>query len=81
MKTLQTITALTFAALFTLSANAGSLMDKDYESYVSSANWPTDRVSISIADIQDTLEQSPTAAGYQGETISVDLAGENIYTQ
>ena len=83
MKTLQTITALTFAALFTLTANAGSVSGQDYESYVSSASWPGDSVSSStnIADIQDALEQSPTAAGYGGERIFVDLMGEDIHAQ
>jgi len=85
MKILTTITAITLAGLFSLNTNAGSLTKYDYESYVNSGAWPTDTSTSqsfrSIAEVQDSLEQSPTAAGYQGRTISVDLLGEDIYQQ
>jgi len=38
----KTIASLTFAGLFSLSANAGDFSNLDYEYYAESSVWPTD---------------------------------------
>jgi len=82
MKTLMT---LTIAGLFSLSANASSLSEMDYESYVQSGAFPgtNNTASMQLASIdkiQSTIEQSPTAAGSKNSFTS-DLLGEDIHAQ
>jgi|GEM_PF-1040170 len=74
MKTLKTLTAVTFAGLFSMGANAGDFSSYDYEDYAQSSTWPTDSVNIqtstpTVADIDRMIETSPTAAG-RGSDIS-----------
>jgi len=74
------------------SVNAVAVEDLskfDYETYADSSSFPSPTLNStsalsSIADIQSSIEQSPTAAGSSSHTDDVllrDLGGEDIHAQ
>jgi len=66
-------------------ASASDLATFDYETYAESGSFPGSNQSTaatvvaSMGDIQDAIEQSPTASGFSN--VVLDLAGEDIHAQ
>ena len=65
-------------------ASASDLATFDYETYAESGSFPGSNQSsaptvASMGDIQDAIEQSPTASGFSN--VVLDLAGEDIHAQ
>jgi len=67
-------------------ASGSDLSSSDYETYADSSSFPSSDQSsapaivASMTDIQNTIEQNPTAAG-SSNVLLRDLAGEDIHAQ